>query len=209
MISMNAARLPTPQVLILAAGFSSRLRRPKALVRVRALSLLRRTLILASRCTDAKIIVVVPPRAARYKIEARGLKAAFAANRGRAAGLSSSVRRGIELARYAPALLLLPVDMAVLRDRDVARLIQRWRGARRCVIARRIGRHGGIPLILPRWLYTRALAVTGDVGLRDLISGLPQPQRVLVEVPSAAFDVDTPQDLEAARRSLRRAAITA
>jgi CTP:molybdopterin cytidylyltransferase MocA len=77
------------------------------------------------------------------------------------------------------------------------------------VIARRIGRHGGIPLILPRWLYTRALAVTGDVGLRDLISGLPQPQRVLVEVPSAAFDVDTPQDLEAARRSLRRAAITA
>jgi molybdenum cofactor cytidylyltransferase len=204
---MNAAPLPTPQVLILAAGFSSRLRRPKALVRVRDSTLLRRTLTLAAHCSPAKIIVVVPPRATRYKIEARGLEAVFAANRRRALGLSSSVRHGIAQARYSPALLLLPVDMAILQVRDVERLILRWRGARRCVIARRIGRHGGIPLILPRWLYTRALAVTGDVGLRDLIGGLPARQRVLLDLPSAALDVDTMQDLRAARRSPRSSAI--
>jgi len=153
-------------------------------------------------------VVVIPRHGARYRIEGRGLDVVFAANPRRADGLSSSVRRAITLARYSPALLLLPVDLADLQPRDLARLISRWRAARRCVIARRIGRQegaarAGVPLILPRWLYSRALGVTGDVGLRDLVSGLPAPQRVLLNLPSATLDVDTPQDLRAARRRLR------
>ena len=210
---MIAASLPRLHVLILAAGYSSRLGRPKALARVRAFSLLRRTLTLVSRVAPAKIVVVIPRHAARYRIEARGLKVVFAVNPRRADGLSSSVRRGISLARYSPALLLLPVDLAALQERDLARLISRWRAARRCVIARRIGQQGGmprggVPLILPRWLYARALAVTGDIGLRDLVSGLPAPQRVLLSLPSAALDVDTPLDLCAARRRLHPSSVT-
>jgi molybdenum cofactor cytidylyltransferase len=210
---MHSDTLPRLNVLVLAAGFSARLGRPKALARVRAFSLLRRTLTLVSRFSPAKIVVVIPRRAARYRIEARGLKVDFAANPRRADGLSSSVRRGIVRCRYSPALLLLPVDMAALHQRDVARLISRWRAARRCVIARRIGPpggtpRGGVPLILPRWLYARALTVTGDIGLRDLVSGLPAPQRVLLNLPSAALDVDTPPDLRAARRRLRPPSIS-
>jgi molybdenum cofactor cytidylyltransferase len=210
---MNAITLPRLQVLILAAGFSSRLGRAKPLARVRTLSLLRRTLNVVARFAPAKIVVVIPRQAARYRIEARGVKVVFTANPRRADGLSSSVRRGIALARYSPALLLLPVDLATLQPRDVARLISRWRASRRCVIARRIGQRdgtarGGVPLILPRWLYSRALEVTGDVGLRDLVSGLPAPQRVLLHLPSAELDVDTPQDLLAARRRLRSSSVS-
>jgi molybdenum cofactor cytidylyltransferase len=206
---MNAAFRPKLHVIILAAGFSSRLGRPKALARVQSTTLLRRTLTLVASFSPAKIAVVLPPRAARYRIEARGLKVAFAANSGRAAGLSSSVRLGIALARCSPAVLILPVDLATLNPRDVARLISRWRASRRRVIARRIGQpggasHGGTPLILPRWLYARALAVTGDKGLRELVSGLPAQHRALLDLPSAALDVDAPSDLRAARRRLRR-----
>ena len=211
---MNVVRqAPRLQFLILAAGFSSRLGRPKPLARVRAFTLLRRTLTIVARFAPAKIVVVIPRHAARYRIEARGIKVVFTANPRRADGLSSSVRRGIVLARYSPALLLLPVDLATLQPRDVARLISRWRAARRCVIARRIGQQdgrlrGGVPLILPRWLYSRALEVTGDIGLRDLVSGLPAPQRVLLHLPSAELDVDTPQDLLAARRRLRSSSVS-
>jgi molybdenum cofactor cytidylyltransferase len=215
---MNAVVLPGLQVLILAAGFSSRLGRPKALARVRTVTLLRRTLMLAAHFGPAKIIVVLPRKGARYRIEARGLEARgikviFAANPRRADGLSSSLRRGIAQARYSSALLLLPVDLAALQPRDVARLILRWRAAPRCVIARRVGQlgeapRGGVPLILPRWLYSRALGVTGDIGLRDVVGGLPVRQRVLLNLPSAAMDVDTPQDLRAARRRLRHPSIT-
>jgi len=178
---MIAATLPRLHVLILAAGFSTRLGRPKPLARVAGRTLLRRTLSVVARAAPGKIVVVIPRHGARYRIA---------------------------LARYSPAILLLPVDLAALEQRDVARLISRWRSARRCVIARRIGQRGemargGVPLILPRWLYPRALAVSGDVGLRDLVNGLPAPQRVLLNLPSAALDVDTPQDLRAARRRPR------
>jgi molybdenum cofactor cytidylyltransferase len=174
---------------------------------------LRKTLALAAGFAPAKLIVVVPRGSARYRIEARGLRVIFADNPRRADGLSSSVRRGIALARYSPALLLLPVDLAGLRHRDMARLISCWRAARRCVIARRIDERGGrahgvVPLILPRRLYARALGVTGDIGLRELVGQLPKSQRVLLDLPSAALDVDTPRDLRAARRRAQRSAVS-
>jgi molybdenum cofactor cytidylyltransferase len=204
---MIAAAPPAPQVIILAAGFSSRLGRPKALARVRSISLLRRTLAVAARFSSAKIIVVLPRQAGRYRAEARGFEVIFEVNPHRADGLSSSVRRGLARVRYSPAALLLPVDLASLRPRELCRLISRWRATRRRVIARRIARRdgavppqGGVPLILPHWLYARAQGVKGDIGLRELVRGLPPQQRVLVDLPSAELDVDTPQDLRAARR---------
>jgi molybdenum cofactor cytidylyltransferase len=196
---MNSVSFPKLSILILAAGFSSRMGEPKALARVRGISLLRKTIELAASLESARIVAVVPHRAARYRPEARGTKAIFIANAQRAQGLSSSIRRGIRALRYSPAVLLLPVDLAVLRRRDLAKLMSRWRAAPRCVIARRIGLTGGIPLILPRRLYRRALCLMGDAGLRDLVSELPHEIR-LVDLPSAAWDIDTQQDLKAARR---------
>jgi CTP:molybdopterin cytidylyltransferase MocA len=111
--------------------------------------------------------------------------------------------------RYSAAVLLLPVDLAALQPREVNRLIARWRASRRRVIARRTGARGGVPLILPRWLYARARAVQGDIGLRDMVNGLPPGQRVLVNLPSARLDVDTAQDVQAARRRAPRAPIIA
>jgi molybdenum cofactor cytidylyltransferase len=197
---MNAVSLPRLRILILAAGFSSRLGQPKALARVRGVSLLRRTIRLASGYTSAQIVVVVPRTAARYRIEASGFRVAFCINPQPARGLSSSVRCGISRARYSSAVLLLPVDLVNLRRDDVLRLISRWQGAPRRVAARRIGRRGGTPLILPRRLYLQALQITGDRGLGPLIDELPRESVRLVDLPSAEQDIDTPQDLSAARR---------
>jgi molybdenum cofactor cytidylyltransferase len=201
---MIAAHPHKLQIVVLAAGFSSRLGQPKALARVHGVSLLRRTLKVASSLIADRIVVVVPRSAARYRIEAGGIKVRWAVNARRAEGLSSSVRRGIAAARYAPAILLLPADLIHLKSRDLFRLAQRWQSARRRLTARRIDRSGAAPVILPRWLYPRALRLAGDVGLRELIGQLSAESRVLVELPSAAWDVDTAQDLKDARRRFRR-----
>lgn len=202
---MNAPSPPALRVVILAAGFSSRLGRPKALVRVRGTSLLRRTLAVTARFTTAPIIVVVPRAFARYRSEARGFEVSFAANPQRASGLSSSVRRGVKAARHSPAVLLLPVDLAELRPRGIARLLSRWRGDRRRLVARCVAgcgaaARGGAPLILPRWLYPRAGETRGDAGLRDLAVALAPAQRVFLKLPCAELDIDTPRDLRIARR---------
>jgi molybdenum cofactor cytidylyltransferase len=201
---MNVASLSRLQIIVLAAGFSSRLGRSKALARVHGVSLLRTSLKLAATLKCAKIIVVVARNGALFRAQARGIKVTFVANSRRHQGLSSSVRRGIAAARYSPAVLLMPVDLANLKSRELARLVRRWRATPRRVIARRIGRFGAVPLVLPRRLHPRALGIVGDVGLRELVVQLPDDSRVLVDLPSAAMDIDTPPDLQAARRSWRR-----
>jgi molybdenum cofactor cytidylyltransferase len=203
---MNALSPPRLRIVILAAGFSSRLGQPKALARIRGISLLRRTLGLAADLrSGGAVIVVTPWHAARYRVESRALPAQIAGNSQRARGLSSSVRVGITCARHSAGVLLLPVDLPRLKRRDLAKLVSRWRSAPRQVVARRIAAagaypaRGGTPLILPHGLYRLALGIEGDVGLRDLIAALPASRRVLIDLPSAVADVDTPHDLHAAR----------
>ena len=204
MIPMNPAYSRKLQIVVLAAGFSSRFGRPKTLARLHGISLLRRTLKLASSLGTERICVVVPRNAARYRVEAGSIRVRWAVNSRPAQGLSSSVRVGIAEARYSAAVLLMPVDLIQLKSRELLRLVRRWQSTPRRLIARRIDLAGATPLILPRWLYRRALALTGDVGLREIVGQLPADSRVLVEMPSAAEDVDTPQDLGNARRRFRR-----
>jgi molybdenum cofactor cytidylyltransferase len=203
MISTIGGASPQLQIVVLAAGFSSRLGQSKALVRVRGVGLLRRTISVLAPLTRSNIIVVSPPRCGRYRVELHARRATVVVNRQRAQGLSSSVRCAVGHARGAAAVLLLPVDLVRLQRRDVARLMSLWRGARRRVIARRIGGCGGTPLILPRWMFRRALALAGDQGLRDFVRHLSREQLGLVRMPSAQTDVDTPQDLAGARRHRR------
>ena len=141
----------------------------------------------------------------RVRMELRGRRVSFLANRGRAAGLSTSVAQGLRRTRHSSATLFLPADLPDLAPRDIARLIFHWRGARRRVVARALAERASTPLILPKFLYPQALRLSGDVGLRDLVAELRIEQRTLVELPSATRDIDTPQDLaEARRRAPRR-----
>ncbi len=197
---MNRASRPTLQYVILAAGFSTRLGQPKSLARVRGLSLIRGTVRLLAPLAASKIMVVIPPRAVRIRAEIPVRQILWVENSRRASGLSSSVRRGLTAARRSAAVMLLPVDLAHLKRRDLERMIARWRGARRRVIATRYGSHGGAPLIVPRWLYARTQLIRGDRGLKELIGSLPTEHVSLMNLPGATRDIDTPQDLQRARR---------
>jgi molybdenum cofactor cytidylyltransferase len=199
------ARAPKLNILILAAGYSTRLGVPKALARVHGLSLLRRTLKVSASLAPGKIFVVVPRHCAGYRVQARGFSARFLPNSDRAEGLASSVRLGVRRARFASGILVVPVDLPELQSSELARLLTCWRARPARLAAARIGRHGGIPLILPARLFAAAESLAGDVGLRSLLGDLPPGQRALVPLPSAAFDIDTASDLAAARRRWRAA----
>lgn len=202
MIATIVPAAPSLRIVVLCAGFSTRLGRPKALSRVHGVTLLHRTVRTVAALTTGKIIVVLPPRATRARAELRRERVEVADSRDRDRGLSASVRCGLRRARYDCAALLLPVDLPHLKRRDIERLIARWRSSRRCIAARRLGDRAVGPLVLPRRLYPAAMRIAGDRGLRDwLTRSRPEPR--LVDLPSAALDVDTPADLNRARKRLR------
>lgn len=224
---MNASPLSQLRIVVLAAGYSRRLGTPKALARMHGASLLRRTALMLTKLVRSQLIVIVPPRAARLRVELRRIPAVLCANSRRSEGLASSVRLGLFRAKFSAGVLIVPVDLAALERRDLRRLIARWQAARRRVAARRIGTldgihgdargdargrmrgdtRGGTPVILPKGLFAAAAGSKGEIGLRDMIARLAPEQRILIDLPSAAFDVDTAEDLTRARRNWSATAV--
>ncbi|MGO9624090.1 MAG: NTP transferase domain-containing protein [Steroidobacteraceae bacterium] len=216
---MNASPLSQLRIVVLAAGYSRRLGTPKALARMHGASLLRRTALMLTKLVRSQLIVIVPPRAARLRVELRRIPAVLCANSRRSEGLASSVRLGLSRAKFSAGVLIVPVDLAALERRDLRRLIARWQAARRRVAARRIGTldgihgdargdaRGGTPVILPKGLFAAAAGSKGEIGLRDMIARLAPEQRILIDLPSAAFDVDTAEDLTRARRNWSATAV--
>jgi molybdenum cofactor cytidylyltransferase len=198
------AIVPKLNVVILAAGLSSRLGQPKALARVHGRSLLQRTLNLAAALCAANITVIIPPASARYRGEAGHLAVTWVPNAQRKSGLSSSVRCGLRASKYYSAALLLPVDLAELKLTELERLVSRWHAAPARVFATRITgtptARAGAPLILPARFFARAVSIEGDIGLRQLVAALPAAERTVVDLPSAQADVDTASELAFARR---------
>ena len=201
MIRSELSRL---QIVVLAAGLSRRMGRSKALARIHGISLILRTIKVLAPFAANRIIVVTGPRAQRMRVELRGYSISFVANPAHALGLATSVMRGVRASRFSGAVLLLPIDLAELKATDLERLIARWSSSRRRVVARRVDERAAVPLILPRALYPRVCEIGGDVGLRTLLAELPANRRILIDLPSAERDVDTPRELADARRQVHR-----
>jgi molybdenum cofactor cytidylyltransferase len=110
-------------------------------------------------------------------------------------GLASSIRAGIaRLPAACTGVMLVLADQACVTAEDLRRLAGAWRRQPLSVAAARYGATVGVPAIFPQHLFRELRELKGDIGARVL---LKRHADRLVRVPmaSAAFDLDTPDDL--------------
>jgi molybdenum cofactor cytidylyltransferase len=196
--------------IILAAGQSSRFRAgggrdlTKLVAKVGGEPIVRRVAE-AALASKARPIIVVTGYA-RESVEAAvaDLDIRLAFNPKFATGLASSLKVGLAAtpSGAAGALVLLG-DMPWIEPRLIGALIDAFlaRKAALAAIPSRDGRRGN-PVLLGRGLFEAAMRLTGDEGARRLIGALGANELVEVETPDTGvtFDIDTPEDLAAARR---------
>jgi molybdenum cofactor cytidylyltransferase len=186
-------------VLVLAAGASRRLGRPKQLVRLGHESLVRRAVRIAESLAPLWIGVVVGARAGRVAAALGGSDAEVVRARHWRAGLAASIAAGVRRTpRRARRLLVMTVDQWRVDGADLARLLStpgRWPAAAA------YGGGLGVPAVFPRRLWPALLRLRGDRGARELLERGPA---IAVAMPAAGADLDTPAEL-AALRSTRRA----
>ena len=200
---MKSVRPREPQIVILAAGFSTRLGRPKALAKVHGITILASLSRKLAPLTSRPLAIVVPSRSATGRL-ARSLGMICVENAERSLGLSRSVQLALAHSAYAPGVLILPVDLTDLRPESLLRMLRRWRAHPRKLVARRLAQRGVIPVLLPRHRFDLAGQLNGDTGLRNWLGALEPDDIILMDMPDAGTDIDTPQDLSAARRRFRR-----
>lgn len=182
--------------LLLAAGGGRRFGGPKALVRLDGEPLVARALrLLATVCPAGVVVVTGAGGEEAWTAASNAVPSVRRAhNPGWAAGLGGSVAAGIRaLPEAAVAVLVLPCDLVNVSATDLERLARAWELEPGRIAAAGFDGRCGPPAILPRRTWAQLLALRGDVGARALIAA--DAARLVVPMPSAAQDVDTPADL--------------
>ena len=196
--------------VILAAGQSSRFRvgggldPTKLVARIDGKPIVRRV-VEAALAAKARPVVVVTGYA-RDPVEAAvvDLDIRLTFNPQFASGLASSLKAGLTAtpSDAAGALVLLG-DMPWIEPRLIDALIDAFLARKDALAAipSREGRRGN-PVLLGRGLFEAAMRLTGDEGARRLIGALIASELVEVEASDTGvtIDIDTPDDLAAARR---------
>jgi len=181
--------------VLLAAGSSTQLGRPKQLLSYRRAPLIVGMALLARRSVRGRVIVVLGDQQQRLRslLRRRVPGIVVVSNTHWREGLATSLQAGLNrVTPTAAGFLVLLVDQAKIEAADIDRLIAGWRKRPALPAAAFYDGRGGVPAVIPRLLFDQVRALKGDRGARDLLRRVGEIS--LVEMPAARFDIDTPAD---------------
>lgn len=185
----------TLHAIVLAAGASSRFGSAKQLVRIGDRPLLSLIAGRAAEVVGHALVVVLGAHAAELSALLRHSPGSVVINRDWREGLASSIRTGVaRLPASCAGVMLVLADQACVTAEDLRRLAGTWRRQPLCIAAARYGAAIGVPAIFPRHLFGELSELKGDAGARALLKRHAD-RLVKIPMPSAAFDLDTPDDL--------------
>jgi molybdenum cofactor cytidylyltransferase len=193
--------------IVLAAGRSSRLGRPKQLLPLKGEPLLRFTLQRILSTSLDVVYVVLGHHADDITPFIEDLPVRIVYNPHAGQGQSTSVLAGLNAVAPAEpdAVMMLLGDQPQIDPEVVNRLISRWQETRTGVVAPRYaGGPGRNPIIFDRVVLPELMTLTGDIGARDIVRAHQARGDIsLVEVNAPApRDVDTEADYVSVLASL-------
>ena len=179
--------------IVLAAGTSSRLGRPKQLIEWRGRPMLVHALELANEVCGSGVTAVVGAHAEQVSRVIDEGRVNIVNNANWAMGMGTSLQTGVDnLPGDVEAVLILLADQPLITRSDLAGLLALWLEQPESIAAARYNGVYGVPAIFPAAQLKKA-ALKGDVGARDLLLDLPISRTVAIE--NAGVDIDTPDDV--------------
>jgi CTP:molybdopterin cytidylyltransferase MocA len=180
--------------IILAAGASRRLARPKQLVEYRGETLIARAVRIAVEAGLEPVIVVLGAERVAVRTAVRDEGVVFVENDAWAEGIASSMRAGLKaLGPDVAGALMMPCDQPRLSADHLSRMVGSFRDG--AIVASTYAGVRGVPAVFARDSWSELMKLSGDVGARRL---LMNPAWTVVEVvfEGGEVDIDAPEDLE-------------
>ncbi len=186
--------------VILAAGASTRMGRPKQLLRVGDRTLIRRTVDTVLASPAWPVAVVLGAHADAVRTEIARLPVLAVENREWAEGLASSIRTGVRIldafSLSLDAAILVLADQPRLSADSLRRLAEAHLREGRSIVAAHYSGHAGPPALFARRHFAELMALSGADGARPLFTR-HAGELATVPLPELATDLDTPADYQA------------
>ena len=188
--------------IVLAAGRSTRFVGNKLIEPIDGEAMVARVVALAIASGADPIIVVSGFEATRVAAVLQRLNVNVVHNPEYEEGMSTSLRAGIRaVPPECDGAIIVLGDMPRVQARDIAKLIAAFGefGRESICLPVKDGRRGN-PVLWGAAYFTEMMAISGDVGARELLTRHADKVReVQVESTGIFADVDTPNDLDGVR----------
>lgn len=175
---------------------------PKQLLQLHGQPLLVRTVETALSAPVWPVVVVLGANAEKIRPILAGLPVLVTENPAWAEGMAASLRAGVttlqQFSRGLDAAMVALCDQPAFSAETIAQLLAAQRATGRSIVAARYAGRLGAPALFLSEHFPTLVHLTGEEGARALLND--DPARVTaVDLPALAVDLDTPDDLAAAR----------
>ncbi|MEM9530647.1 MAG: nucleotidyltransferase family protein [Pseudomonadota bacterium] len=174
--------------VLLAAGGSRRLGRPKQKLRIQQSTVLEHAVAQAQAVFGHRLICVLGARAPQMP----ALPCHTLVNTDWQAGMASSIAVGLRATPRDCSVAMLLCDQPRVGAEQLSRLLERFHHAPHQPAAARYADRLGVPAIFPAGFRDGLLALEGDRGAGKLLNG--GDPVTAVDMPEAACDIDTKDD---------------
>ena len=187
-------------VVLLAAGSSSRLGQAKQLISIDGESLVRRTARMLLSLNPVSLTVVAGCNSPDVEKELLGLEVDVVCNDSWEQGMGGSIACGIRnIAESVEGVLITVCDQWRVNEADLQQLISHWTtDISRVTVASWLegkARIYGPPALFPRKYIRELKRLEGKRGAKTIIARHRDSVQ-FASMENAAFDLDTPEDLQ-------------
>lgn len=196
---MTSPKQPTIGIIILAAGASTRMGKPKQLLPYQGRSLLRHITEIAIASKNQPVIVVLGANAQIIKPEICQLPVQIVENLQWASGMGSSIRAGVEalnaLGQNVEAVVITLCDQPFVSPELINQLVETYRRSDKAIVACEYADTLGVPALFHHTFLSQLMTLKQGEGAKQIIN------KHINQVTSLPFlqgqiDIDTPNDYQ-------------
>ena len=191
-------------IVILAAGASTRLGRPKQLLQYRGKTLLAHAINEAVNSNADAVVVILGKDANLFKKEIDESKVRVAINSSWEEGMASSVRLGLSTLfntkPYVDAVIFMVCDQPHISSSILNKLITTQQKTTKQIVTSNYGNSIGPPALFHKKYFEELMKLSGDAGARKIIQKNMNDVATIL-FPEGDIDIDTEEDYEKLKNS--------
>jgi molybdenum cofactor cytidylyltransferase len=203
-VKNNPSILTRCGIIVLAAGSSSRLGKPKQLLEYKGGSLVQFAAGEAIRSCIGPVIVVLGAEAANIKQQLTRQQLHVIENPEWKEGMASSIRCGLtslqEIDSVCDAAILMVCDQPYVSASLLNELVARQKETGKLIITSDYGKNIGPPALFHQQVFQELLQLKGDAGARSVVKNHSNDMATVL-FPRGIVDIDTTDDYKSLNKN--------